>query len=387
MKDRSASVILAVMLLVVAGCTRPPPLVAPDGVQLTPLKSIPAVEGRALLWFTGVKGIGVRYNVDCYRLVYSAPGPDGRTVLLSGLLALPRGAMPQRLVSYQHGTTTTPANVPSKPDGQGLAAAIVFAGNGYAVIAPDYPGLGVSVSRHSYYVAEDTAHAVAAMIGTAQQLQGIPASPVFLVGFSQGGHASLATLRLLEGEGKNVLGAALVAGAYDLRHISLPVALAGGSATQSLYLAYVARSYSAYYNHPLEGFMTPEYAALVEKVFATGEPLEILKALPLEPRRMFNQEFLDAFDKNQPHWFLQAVAANSLVQLVPQAPVRFYYGSNDQDVSPNESLTAANAMQSRGARVTSVNVGAIGHDASMLAAAPKILAWLRELETADSNSK
>jgi len=181
-----------------------------------------------------------------------------------------------------------------------------------------------------------------------------------------------------------VLGAALVAGAYDLRHISLPAALEGGSATQSLYLAYVARSYSAYYHHPLDSLMTPEYAALVERVFAAGEPQEILKALPLEPRRMFNQEFLDAFDQNRPHWFLQAIAANSLVQLAPQAPVRLYYGSLDHEVSPTESRTAASTMESRGVRVTSVDVGAIGHDASMLAAAPGILTWLRELEAADS---
>jgi pimeloyl-ACP methyl ester carboxylesterase len=381
-KGLPASVMLAALLLL-SGCMRPPPLEVPSGVQLTPLKSIPAAEGRALLWFTGVKGIAVRYDVDCYRLVYPAAAPDGRAVLLSGLLALPRGAMPRRLVSYQHGTTTTPANVPSKPDGQGLAAAIVFAGNGYAVIAPDYPGLGQSAGTHSYYVAEDTARAVAAMIGTARQLPGIPASPVFLVGFSQGGHASLATLQLLEGEGKSVLAAALVAGAYDLRHISLPAALKGGSASQSLYLAYVARSYSAYYHHPLDSLMTPDYAALVERVFASGEPQEILKALPLEPRRMFNQEFLDAFDQNQSHWFLQAVAANSLVQSAPLAPVRLYYGSSDQEVTPKESLSAASAMHSRGARVTSVDVGAIGHDASMLAAAPAILAWLRELESAD----
>ena len=367
------------------GCARPPPMLAPGSVELTPLRSIPAVEGRVLLLLTGVKGIPIRFRVDCYRMVYSATAPNGQSVRLSGLLALPHG--PARgLVSYQHGTTTTPANVPSKPDGQGLAAAVVFAGNGYAVIAPDYPGLGVSGGRHSYYVAEDTARAVTAMIAATRQLRGIPATPVFLVGFSQGGHASLAALSMLEGAGEKVLGAALVAGAYDLRRISLPAAMAGGSASQSLYLAYIARGYSAYYQHPLDSVMTRDYAALVEHLFAGAEPQEILNALPVDPRRMFEQDFLDAFDRNEPHWFLEAVAANSLVELTPHAPLHLYYGSKDREVAPEESLAAAQGMSGRGAYAVAIDVGAVGHDASMLAAAPAIVTWLQALEAADSSA-
>ena len=47
---------------------------------------------------------------------------------------------------------------------------------------------------------------------------------------------------------------------------------------------------------------------------------------------------------------------------------------------PQEALGAAPAMRARGADVVAVDVGRVGHDASMLAAAPRILAWLGELE-------
>ncbi len=40
-------------------------------------------------------------------------------------------------------------------------------------------------------------------------------------------------------------------------------------------------------------------------------------------------------------------------------------------------------MRARGADVTAVDVGPVGHDASMLAAAPRILAWLNELDSRD----
>lgn len=361
---------------------QPPALVPPDGVELTPLRTISVIEARILLGLAGVEGIPVVNAVDCYRMTYRTPGRSGGTIELSGLLALPRGITPRRLVSFQHGTTTTRSAVPSQPDGTGLAAAIAFAGNGYALVAPDYPGLGVSAGKHPYYVADAIGPSVVAMIEAALRVEGMPTGPVFLSGFSEGGWASLAALRMLEDQNRPVLGSALVAGAYDLRYISLPAALKGGAPSHSLYLAYAAWGQSDWYGHALDSVLNADHAALVERLFAGAGPQEILDALPGDPRRMFNQAYLDAFDGGGTHWFLESFAANSLTGVTPKTPVRLYYGSLDDDVVPDEALAAAQAMQRRGADVSAVDVGAVGHDASMLAAAPLILAWLREREAA-----
>jgi pimeloyl-ACP methyl ester carboxylesterase len=374
-----ARILLIATCALQAACMQPRPVDAPPEVQLTPLKSISALQARVLLRLSGVDGISVGNAVDCYRMQYTiGSGPDA--VRLSGLLALPRDVVPRRLVSFQHGTSTTRTAVPSQLDGTGIAAAIVFAGNGYALIAPDYPGLGDSPGRHPYYVAEAIGPAVAGMIDAVQRVQGVPNGPVFLSGFSEGGWASLAALRVLEGKGQPVLGSAQVAGAYDLRHVSLPAALQGGAPSHSLYLAYAAWGQAAYYGHALDSVLTPEYATIVERLFAGAGPEEILDALPRDPRRMFNQGFLDAFEREEAHWYLDSFAANSLVAVTPRAPVRLYYGTKDLDVVPEEALAAARAMQARAADVTAVNVGDVGHDPSMLAAAPLILAWLRELD-------
>ncbi|HKS54063.1 MAG TPA: hypothetical protein VJS12_02190 [Steroidobacteraceae bacterium] len=364
-----------------AACMHPRVLEAPAEVQLTPLKSISTVKACLLLTLSGVDGISVQNAVDCYRMEYTV-GSGSDAVRLSGLLALPRGATPRRLVSFQHGTSTTRTAVPSRLDGTGIAAAIVFAGNGYALIAPDYPGLGESQGRHPYYIADAIGPAVAGMIEASQRVPGVPDGPVFLSGFSEGGWASLAALRILESEGKRVLGSAQVAGAYDLRRVSLPTALKGGAPSHSLYLAYAAWGQAAYYNHPLDSVLTPEYAVTVERLFAGARPQEILQTLPQDPRRMFNQAFLDAFDRDEAHWYLESFAANSLVDVTPRAPVRLYYGSKDQDVVPEEAVAAARAMSARRADVSSIDVGPVEHEPSMLAAAPLILAWLAELDAA-----
>ncbi|HKR37175.1 MAG TPA: hypothetical protein VJT10_20175, partial [Steroidobacteraceae bacterium] len=274
---------LVATVALVAGCMHPRAIEAPAEVQLTPLKTISTLQARLLLTLAGVDGISVSHSVDCYRMQYTL-GTGSEAVQLSGLLALPRDVVPRRLVSFQHGTSTTRTAVPSQLDGTGIAAAIVFAGNGYALIAPDYPGLGAAQGRHPYYVADAIGPAVAGMIEVSQRVKGVPGGPVFLSGFSEGGWASLAALRVLESQGKLVLGSAQVAGAYDLRRVSLPAALKGGAPSHSLYLAYAAWGQAAYYGHPLESVLTSEYAAIVERLFAGAKPQEILSTLPQDPR-------------------------------------------------------------------------------------------------------
>jgi pimeloyl-ACP methyl ester carboxylesterase len=376
-------IFLIATFAVLAACMHPRVIQAPEEVRLTPLTTISTLKARVLLTFAGVDGIPVENSVDCYRMQYSI-GSGSEAVQLSGLLALPRNVVPRRLVSFQHGTSTTRTAVPSQLDGTGLAAAIAFAGNGYALIAPDYPGLGDSPGRHPYYVADAIGPAVVGMIEASQRVPGVPNGPVFLSGFSEGGWASLAALRVLESQGKPVLGSAQVAGAYDLRRVSLPAALKGRAASHSLYLAYAAWGQADYYRHPLDSVLTSQYAAIVERVFAGAKPKEIVSSLPSDPRRMFNQNFLDAFDRNEAHWYLDSFAANSLVDVTPRAPIRLYYGSKDLDVVPEEALAAARAMRARNADVTAIDVGPVAHDPSMLAAAPLILAWLRELDAAIS---
>ncbi|PKQ04334.1 MAG: hypothetical protein CVT72_12640 [Alphaproteobacteria bacterium HGW-Alphaproteobacteria-11] len=374
------------LLIFLAACAEPAPREAPDGIELTPLRTYGTLESRAMMWAAGLSGIGVEHGVDCYRMIYRTQSADGREIAVSGLLALPRGTAARHLASFQHGTSTSRDRVPSALDGTGVAAAILFAGNGYALIAPDYIGLGVSDEIHPYLVAEDAGRAVIDMIAAARRIDGVPGGPVFLSGFSQGGQASLAALRLLEENGAAVLGAAPVSSAYDLRNISLGAALAGGAQSHALYLAYLARGYAARYGQPVESVLTPEHAVLVEELFGNPHsPSEIIAALPAEPRKMFNAEFLDAFDNGKPNWLLDTIAANDVSDWAPRAPVRLYYGTEDVDVVPEEALNAERAMQARGADVQAVDLGPLDHENAMLAAAPLILAWLGELAAADND--
>ena len=298
---------------------------------------------------------------------YPVTADDGTVSRASGLLALPRGATPRRIVSFQHGTTSNRENVPSRLDLTGIAASVIFAGKGYMLLAPDYLGLGDSPGVHGYYVASDEARAVTSFIAAARQMPETPSGPVFLSGFSQGGHVTLAAMRQMESKGERLLGAAPVAAAIDIRHLSLGIALQGKSPSDTLYLAYIARGFADHYGHALDSVLTTKGA-------------EIVAALPADPRVIFQPAFLKAFDKDGTHWFLDAIEANDFTDMKSKAPLRLYYGESDIDVVPQEAIKGAERFKESGTNVRAVSVGPVNHDASLLAAAPLIYDWLQELE-------
>ena len=367
-----------------ASCS-PPPLATDDksGVEITPVKNYLALHANALLWLAGVKGIRAHDSIDCYRIVYPSNDENGRPIQLSGLLALPHGVAARGLVSFQHGTTSDREAVPSNMSSDGVAAALAFAGDGYAVVAPDYVGLGVSHRPQTYYVAADTARAVVDLIHAARHVPGVPVSPPFLVGFSEGGFANLAAQRALEANHEPVLGDAAVAGAYNLRTISVPFALKGRSENDSTYLALWVRGYAVRYGHPLDSAFTPRYAKLVPALFDTPHNFdEVLKQLPSNPRALFNAATLAALDGKGTHWLTDALAGNEVGDWTPKAPIRFYYSTGDLDVPPVESTTMASAMAARGAATRAIEVGSGDHTQTILNGAPLVLDWLETLSAA-----
>ena len=204
---------------------------------------------------------------------------------------------------------------------------------------------------------------------------------MFLSGFSEGGWASLAALRVLESKGKHVLGSAQVAGAYDLRRVSLPAALKGGAPSHSLYLAYAAWGQAAYYGHPLDSVLTPEYAAIVERLFAGAKPKEIVSSLPQDPRKMFNQA-LPRCVRSQRGSLVSRLHSPRTASSTSLRARRFG-STTDRRIStscPRKRWLPLARCVRRNADVTAIDIGPVGHDPSMLAAAPLILAWLRELD-------
>ena len=191
----------------------------------------------------------------------------------SGLLWVPvslgrRLSVP--LVSFQHGTQINRNSAPSRFNANPLAllsgpdlvgglqnyaeclTGALMASAGYIVVMPDYPGFGDSAEPHPY-VHLSLGDSVRRMVACAEAVLGGPfaaARPngrLYLIGYSEGGFATMAAARSLGLAGRVVTAAVPCAGSYDLSGAMLADVLKAEKATIPYYLPYTVFGYASVY--------------------------------------------------------------------------------------------------------------------------------------------
>lgn len=181
-----------------------------------------------------------RYGVDLYRVAYASTVPEqnNRPTLAYGLVAIPTGTSgPLPVVSYQHGTVIGKGEVPSQSFNLMLGRSgtdlvqnyfayetrlnvAQFAGQGYAVIAADYFGVGNSLENDAYFSKPSAQQATLDMYKASVGLlasKGQPATKLFLDGWSQGGLVTVQFQEKLQSEGIPVAGVGTAAGPDNLQ--------------------------------------------------------------------------------------------------------------------------------------------------------------------------
>jgi len=319
--------------------------------------SIPTL---TFLFKAGGIPITPQYSVRLYKVDYETITPWGARTLASGALALPENTgYPLPLVSYQHGTLTQTNAAPSALNLTGeISVGIGFAATGYAAAAPDYLGLGDSPGFHPYHHARSEATACVDMLRAVKTLcatNGFPlTNRLFLCGYSQGGHATMALLRELEAyhaDEFTVTACAPMAGAYDLSGVTTDDFLNGLPNPNPYYFLYLLAAYQEVYH------LAPNLASLLNPPYNTSLPpllngatdgSQINAAMPANPTQIFQTNFLAAFKANPRHPFRLALEENDLYHWKPVAPMRLYQCSGDTDVDPANSQIALASFQAQG---------------------------------------
>jgi len=302
-----------------------------------------------------------QYNVRLYRIVYETVTPDGRKTTASGAFCVPEAAsaVTLPLVSYQHGTITQTNKAPSSMDITTEAAVgVAFATSGYAAVVPDYLGLGQSAGLHPYHHARSEATACVDMLRAAVRFSatnGISVTNrVFLCGYSQGGHATLALLRELEWfhAGEFTVGAcAPMAGAYDLSGVTANDFLSSRPKPNPYYFLYLLGAYQETYH------LAPSLADLLAPPYNTTLPpllngnvsgSQINAAMPPNPLLILKPAYLAEFQSNPRHPLRLALENNDVYRWRPAAPLRFYHCDGDQDVVVTNTQTAVAYLHSIG---------------------------------------
>lgn len=335
-----------------------------------------------------------KYDVGLYKVRYITTNPYDGTAdeEVSGLVAVPVNAPgPLPILMYLRSTEFARHAAPSSPSMllEAKAAISVFAAHGYAVFMPDYIGKGDSNKRHTYLMASGEAQASFDMLLAGKSLCskiGVELSPdIFISGWSQGGHSTMALLRMLEGKDyPGIKAAAPIAGPYDLYLNWCHWFLYKPADSIAAIMAYLVIAYQDYYPN-LKGLEKiaekPQYQDLAVKIFDTDDiPKDVFDQFGKTPRNLFEDKFIDIVFSGTDE-FSKILRDNQVYMWKSDAPIRFYYGEADNIVPPVIAETAYNYMKSMGSDVSLVSAGpSAGHVGTFLFALKDSRKWFDELK-------
>jgi hypothetical protein len=315
-------------------------------------------------------------QIELKKIVYTTVDVKGRSVNVSGLVAWPSGGAPNGLVVFCHGTIQDRRNSPSrwkgKADGsEAETATYAFATGGYAVVIPDYLGLGDHQAAHPYPLSVTNARSARDSIVPTRMLAmqtGYKIGPkLFVTGYSEGGGIAMALTKDLEsisGSGYKVEKAAPVSGPYDMTGATRDFLLKEPTDQLGFGVRLYLLSYATYYfrkekNIKITNYFKPAMANSIWLNYnstVTDENLIkrlMITATLMRPknsiRNLLTADFvrkLEAMDTSDP--LIAELAKNNVFDWSPRTPMLLVNLEGDGVVNPENTTSAMNAMRARG---------------------------------------
>ncbi len=311
-------------------------------------------------------------GVDMYRVLYKTTDIHGVPDTASGLLIVPdEPEFNYPLLCYQHGTINSRWDVPSQLAG-GYELAMAISGQGFAVIAPDFLGLGEARGLHPYVHAETEARAAVDMLFAAREFAVendflTLNDQLFITGYSQGGHAAFAAHKMIEEEYANdftVTASSPMSGPYSISEKMRDFTLSDEQYNFVAYIAWTTLSYNLAYGNlfnDLNDFFKTPYVPFIEQ-FANEEitlnqlNTTLIQTLIAEngpgqvkPKLMLQDNILEALLNDPTHPASVALAENDLVDWVPVAPTRLMGCTADDQVTFLNATFTSEIMNNNGA--------------------------------------
>jgi pimeloyl-ACP methyl ester carboxylesterase len=303
--------------------------------------------------------------VDIYKVVYKTE-IQGKEINASGLVCVPSGEGEYPLLCFQNGTNTVNNYSPSEyvlnPSYQFIE---IIASMGYIIVIPDYPGFGESVDiPHPYLIKEPTVRSIVDMLSAvkemdSEELPGLKIKDaVYLMGYSQGGWATLATHKALEQDysGEFTLkGSVCGAGPYDL-NLLFSGMTSVSTYSMPVYIGYIINAYSAYdqFTNPVSDILKEPYASRLGNLYnGTLSSDQINKQLTTSIPDLFTAGFLSGFRSDAKYSSVMAsLVSNSIEAWHTVIPLLLIHGGGDTTVNPlmtesiyNEMIQAGTSVQ------------------------------------------
>jgi hypothetical protein len=307
----------------------------------------------------------INYAVNGYKVSYYTLNEDDNLVLVSGVLFLPvNPSCPSPILSWQHGTIVSDMQAPSQNINDNILG-VVSASHGYVVVVSDYLGLGEGEGIHNYCHSETEASAVIDLIIEGKNIattEGVNISDqLFLMGYSQGGHSTMAAVKEIELNYSNIFNITAscpMAGPYSMSNAQ--ASMLDLVYPNPGYFPYVIFSYQNVYgnlyNNPNELFM-PGFENLFnmydgsysmteinEEIWSIAEDDYGISQVTFTPLHMIKDSYYQNYLNDASHPFKLALQDNDLIDFIPQSPMRLIHCNGDDNVAYENSILAFNSF-------------------------------------------
>jgi acetyl esterase/lipase len=312
-------------------------------------------------------------NIEAYKIKYKTTDVDGSEIVASGVVFVPQGDAEMPIVSYQHGTISNNDNAPSNVESLGndeYTIMAAFSSFGFVVSMPDYIGYGASVaSEHPYEHGNSLGSTSYDMLKATKEFltnEEVKANnKLFLLGYSEGGYATLALQKYLEDKGDLSITHSLPsAGAYNKTEFSKNILNQNIELPHMANYLWVLYTYNRIYENlrrPWSDYVLAPYAEILININSREITQISLDKFETNPQKLFTSDFLKNLNDGTDKAFLSALSDNDLLDWTPIAPITFYHGTEDQFVYPLNSISAAATLKEKSTEVTYVPMEGENH--------------------------
>jgi pimeloyl-ACP methyl ester carboxylesterase len=338
-----------------------------------------------------------QYSVQIFKIAYNTHYKTD-LVTASGLVCIPLADESFPVLSFQNGTNTKHGNAPTAdPLNFNYFLLEMISGNGYIVLIPDYLGFGESKNLlHPYYQRESTNNAIIDLMNACHELMqqkevlATSNGTNYLMGYSQGGWATLSVLDDLENrnsDGHSVAAVSCGAGAYDLIAMSIYV-LSQDTFPGPLYLPYFIYSQQQYgsLTDPLDKYFQEPYAGIIPDLFdGSYSNGEINSQLTDSVGKLVTEDLRNNFATGESFLTLRTLLSeNSVIAWNTNTKIHIYHGTNDINVPPAQSLSLYNNFLSTGVNpsdISHIELDGLTHESGIIPWGIMTINWFNELES------
>ena len=317
----------------------------------------------------------IMYPISVYDIKYESIDHNGVADTLSGLISFPQSnleAFP--ILTYQHGTLILDSQAPSITGMSVNNYEVLFVGlgttpAGFITVMPDYVGIGNPEKFHPYMIADPHTRSVVDILRATKNLSLVLENSfhfndqLFLIGYSDGGYATLASHRGIENHYSqefSITASFPMAGPYDLSGTMVDYFLSGPEYSQPYYVPYVLTSQLWHYQGlevDFNSYFEPFWADTLPGLFdGTHSGDFINNLMPENPLDILLPEILENFEDNEDNFFRQKLELNTLLDWVPQNPIHFFHGIGDDIVPYQNTQIAYDTFVQQGAQNMSITL-------------------------------